>query len=776
MTWVGRRIPQREDRKLVRGKGTYVDDIHLPGMLQIAILRSPYAHAEVRSVDTSAALAAGAAAVFTGADLAGGTDPFELRFFGCKRPLRYHALVTDRVRHVGEAVAAVVAADRYEAEALADLIDVGYEPLEAVGSPAAGLADGAPRLYPHWPDNVLVNHTARSGDMEGALRAADLVITETIRSQRHTAHPMETRGVVAAYDGEVLTVWSSHQMPHMLRTVIAEALRFPEHRIRLIAPNVGGGFGVKYNFYPEDVLVPFIALRLGRPVKWIEDRREHFTATAHAREQEIAVTLALKQDGTLLGVKAEALIDMGAGSIVLPGAGPIFAGATSMPMGYRFANYEYHGTGVVTNKTPHGAYRGFGVTEVSLALERVLDMAARRLGIDPAEIRRRNLLNDEDLPYHTVTAAYLQTGSFQASLDAALKAAGYEGFRERQAAARKDGRLLGIGVATYVEGGAASQFALSQFFGNWEYCRVTPAPDGTVTVYSGLASQGQSHETMLAQIVADELGIHPDQVHVVQGDTDKVTYGMGAFASRGAMMGGAAAIRACEDLRQKLRALSDRLAAKEGEGADRSWSFADLVRISYLDAAHQPGGGLPVLEGEGRFDMTAIARPADEKGRAPRYASWSDGACIAICEVDPETGAVRLEQIVMAHDCGRIINPVSVDGQLLGGLAQALGGGLLEELVYTEDGQLLTGSFMDYLLPTAAEMPPVRLLHLETPAQEIPGGFKGMGESATIVGPAAIANAVADALSPLGVEVTALPLSPQRVWSLIQTGLRRKEG
>lgn len=775
MTWVGKRMLQREDRKLVKGQGTYVDDIHLPGMLHLAILRSPYAHAMINSIDASAALESGCKAVFTGADLAAGTEPFTLRFTGCQRPLSYYALATDRVRYAGEAVAAVVAPDRYQAEALSDLIFVDYDPLEAVASPEAALAPGAPRLYPEWPDNLLLHHRVGFGDMEGAIREGDLVVRETIRSQRHTAHPMETRGLVASYDGEVLTIWCSHQMPHMLRTVIAEGLRFPENRIRVIAPNVGGGFGVKYNFYPEDVLVPFVALQLRRPVKWIEDRREHFVATAHAREQEIAITLALRGDGTLLGVRTEARIDLGAGAIQLPGVGPIFAGAASMPMGYRFQTYDYSGLGVVTNKTPHGAYRGFGVTEVALALERALDIAARRLGLDPAEIRRRNLLTPEDLPYRTVTGGYFQSGSFQASLEAVLKAAGYAEFRERQAAARKAGRLLGIGLAMYVEGTGASQFALSQFFGNWEYCRVVPSPDGRVTVYSGLASQGQSHETMLAQLVADELGIDPGEIHVVLGDTDKVAYGMGAFASRGAMIGGASAIRACADLREKLMALASHLAEASPDD-HRSWSFAELVRLSYLDAAHQPGRGQPLLQGEGKFDMAAIDRPADPHGRVPRYAAWSDGACAVICEVDPETGFVRLEQIVMSHDCGRIINPVAVDGQLLGGLAQAVGGGLLEELVYTEDGQLLTGSFMDYLMPTASEMPPVKLVHLETPAPEIPGGFKGMGESSTIVGPAAIANAVADALSPLGVEVTALPLSPDRVWTLIQDGLRRKEG
>lgn len=787
MTWVGRRVTQREDLKLVVGKGTYVDDIHLPGMVHLAIHRSPYAHAAIRSVDPSAALAEGAVAVFTGADLVGETDPFELRFMGSKRPLSYHALVTDRVRYVGEPVAVVAAADRYRAEALSDLLEVDYEPLDVVATPAAGLEEGAPRLYAHWPDNVLIDHKVRFGDVDAAIREADLVVTETIGHHRHAAHPMETRGLVANYDGSVLTVWASHQMPHMLRTVIAECLRYPESRIRVIAPNVGGGFGVKYNFHPEDVLVPFIALKLGRPVKWIEDRREHFIGSAHSREQELKTTVAVKKDGTILGVRCEAVADLGSGAIILSGVGPLFAGGSSMPQAYRFQNYDYRGVGVVTNKTPHGAYRGFGITETSLALERVMDMAAHKLGIDPAEMRRQNLVTREELPFRPASGAYLQSGSFRDSLEAALKAVDYEGFRERQAAARKEGRLLGIGIATYAEGGAASQWGLSKLWGGWEYCRVVPAPDGSVTLYSGLSAQGQNHETMLAQIAADRLGIHMDQVQVVMSDTDKVPYGLGAFASRGAIMGGASAVRACEDLRQKLLAVAARVAEADVDdleyvngrvsvrgAADRSWSFAQLARISYYDNAHQPGGGgVPVLEGEGRFDLSAIDRPDDPHGRYNGYATWSDGACVVTCEVDQETGVVRLDEIVLAHDCGTVINPVSVDGQMIGGLAQAVGGALLEELVYSEDGQLMSGSYMDYLMPTATEVPPVKLLHLESMAPEIPGGFKGIGESSTIVGPAAIANAVADALRPLGVEVTSLPLSPSRVWSLIQEGARR---
>ena len=781
MTWVGKRLPQREDQRLVRGAGTYVDDLHLPGMVHVAIVRSPHAHARIRAIHGDCV---------TAADLMPQIEPFRLNHIGSeKRPLSYHALVIARVRYVGEAVAAGVAESRYAAETKADGITVEYEPLPTVVNCAQAAAPGAPRLYDHWPDNELIHHVVQHGDVDAALAQADLVVTERFRSHRHTAHPMETRGLVAQYDGEVLTVWASHQMPHMLRTFMAQCLRLPEHRVRVITPNVGGGFGVKYNFYPEDVLIPWLAVRLRKPVKWIEDRREHFLSTAHAREQEHTVTLGLSKEGRLLAVRTEAEVDLGSGAIILPGVGPMFGGAASMPMGYKFEHYHYSGRGYVTNKTPYGAYRAFGVSVVAFVLERAMDIVADKLGLDPAELRRRNLLTPADLPYRNPTGSYFLSGSFRRSFDAALEAAGYEALRAKQAEARQQGKLFGIGVASFVEGTGASQFALSQLWGGWEYCRIAAAADGSLTVYSGNTNQGQSTETTLAQLVADEMGVHPEQVRVIMGDTDRVPYGMGAFASRGAMLGGAATLRAAADLKARFCRLAAELAecdpadleyvdgAVQMKGAPaKRWTLAELCRPSYGQARTRSGTGLPTLEGEGRFDMTAIPRPPDPFGRVPRYAAWSDGACVVTCEVDRETGAVKLGQVVIAHDCGRVINPVAVDGQMVGGFAQALGGTFLEDLVYDDQGQLLTASFMDYLLPTAADMPPVQLVHLETPAPEIPGGAKGTGESATIVGPAALANAVADALRPLGVTVRETPLSPSRIWHLIQSAPKGGDG
>ncbi|HEY8414470.1 MAG TPA: xanthine dehydrogenase family protein molybdopterin-binding subunit [Thermaerobacter sp.] len=781
--WIGKHVSQREDVKLVQGKGTYLDDIRLPGLVEMAILRSPYPHARIRGIRTDLAREQeGVLAVITGGDIVARTRPFVHRGAGSdKRPLAYFALATDKVRYVGEPVAAVVAANRYRAEEALNAIAVEYDPLPPVADMQVARQPGAPKVWDHWPDNVMLEYRFRHGDPDAALAEADVVVSEPIYCQRYTGMPMETRGCVAAYDGERLTVWTNSQWPHVYRSVIAECLDMPEHRIRVITPNVGGGFGVKYHFYPEDVLVPFAAIQLARPVKWIEDRREHFFSTVHSREQEITVTLGFRRDGTLLAVRAEAKIDLGSGAILFAGTGPMLAGAASMPMGYRFDHYEYHGTAYVTNKTPFGAYRGFGVTEVCQALERALDIAARRLEIDPAELRLRNLVGREDLPYRTPAGAYLTSGSFRASLEAALEAAGYEEFRQRQRQALAEGRYLGIGVATYVEGCGASQVGVSGRWGNWEYCRVLPAPDGSVTVVSGLCSQGQSHETMLAQVVADQLGIDMDLVQVILGDTDQVPFGMGAFASRGAMLGGAAAVKACEDLKNKLCRLGAALLeTAEGDveyrdgavrvkGApQRCLSFAELVRAAYTDAAPRSAAGYRPLVGEAVFDRKMIPRPADPHGRESRYTHWSDGAAVATCEVDPDTGFVRLLSLVMAHDCGKVINPVAVEGQCIGGLVQSIGGAFLEELVYDDSGQLLTGSFMDYLLPTAAEVPPISLVHLESPAEEIPGGFKGVGESSTIVGPAALLNAVADALAPLGVQIRETPLSPCRIWSAVR--------
>lgn len=781
--WIGRRVKQREDGRLVRGRGTYVDDIRLPGMVEIAVLRSPHAHARIRRVDPEPARTMpGVLAVFTGADLAGATKPFVHRGLGHEqRPLSYFALATERVRHVGEAVAAVVAEDRYAAEEALQFIEVDYEPLPAVADTAAALGPHAPRLWDEWPDNVMLHHHFRHGDPDGVIAGADVTVSEVIRCQRHTGMPMETRACAAVPEGERLTVWTNSQWPHIHRAVIAECLGLPEHALRVVAPDVGGGFGVKYHIYPEDVLVPFAARRLGRPVKWVEDRREHFLSTVHSREQEIRVTLGFRRDGTLLAVKAEADMDMGTGAIVFSGAGPMPAGAASMPMGYRFEHYEYRGRAVVTNKTPFGAYRGFGVTEVAQALERALDLAAHKLDMDPADLRLRNLIGPEDLPYRTATGAYLTSGSYRLSLEAALEAAGYRELRRMQREARRRGRLLGIGVATYVEGTAASQVGVSGRWGNWEYCRVQPAPDGTVTVFSGLASQGQSHETTLAQVTADRLGIDLDAVQVVLADTDRVTFGMGAFASRGAMMGGAAAVMACDDLIARLCRLGaallevDEQDVEYADGAvrvrgapQRSLAFGELVRRAHSDAVPLPAAGIRPLVGEAVFDRVTIQRPADPHGRVSRYTHWSDGAAVAVCEVDPETGLVRLLKLVMAHDCGTVINPVAVDGQCIGGLVQAVGGALLEELAYDDHGQLLTTTFMDYLLPSALDVPPIELVHLESPAREIPGGFKGVGESSTIVGPAAVLNAVADALAPLGVRLLETPLSPDRIWRAVQ--------
>lgn len=784
--WVGKHVLQREDIKLVQGKGLYIDDIRLPGMVEMAVLRSPYPHARIRHVRSDLARKQeGVLAIITPNEIMFHTRPFVHRGAGSdKRPLEYFALATDKVRYVGEPVAAVVATNRYLAEEALNAIEVDYDPLPPVPNIAVARNPDAPKVWDHWPDNVMLEYHFRHGDPDAALEEADVVVSEPIRCQRYTGMPMETRGCVASYDGERLTIWTNSQWPHVYRSVIAECLAMPEHQIRVIAPNVGGGFGVKYHFYPEDVLVPFAAIQLGRPVKWIEDRREHFLSTVHSREQEITVTLGFRRDGTLLVVRAEAEMDVGSGAILFAGTGPMLAGAASMPMGYRFNHYEYRGTAYVTNKTPFGAYRGFGVTEVCQALERALDVAASRLGTDPAELRLQNLIGPEDLPYRTPTGAYLTSGSFRASLQAALEASGYKEFRQRQRQALAEGRYLGIGVATYVEGCGASQVGVSGRWGNWEYCRVLPAPDGSVTVVSGLCSQGQSHETMLAQIVADELGIDMDTVRVVLGDTDQVPLGMGAFASRGAMLGGAAAVKACEDLKNKLCRLGAALLeTAEGDveyqdgavrvkGApQRCLSFTDLVKAAYTDATARPPAEYLPLVGEAVFDRNMIIRPADPYGRVSRYTHWSDGAAVATCEVDPETGLVRLLALVMAHDCGKVINPVAVEGQCIGGLVQSIGGAFLEELVYDDSGQLLTGTFMDYLLPTAADVPPISLVHLESPAEEIPGGFKGVGESSTIVGPAALLNAVADALAPLGVQIRETPLSPCRIWSAVQNVL-----
>ena len=747
------------------GHGSYIDDVAVPGLLHMAVWRSPLAHAHLRGVNLRSALA-----------LPGVVDAFDLTAFGASppafptvvshaslKPCPQYPLARDRVRYVGEGVAVVIAESRALAEDALELVNVDLEPLEVVASVEAGLSPSAPLLHPTAPGNTCAEWTLRLGNDDAAFSAADLVVRERVAMQRYTGVPIETRGVVAHQDpvsGE-LVIWVSGQWPHTTRALAARMLGVPEERIRVIVPEVGGGFGVKEEFYPEDLLVPFSVRRLGRPVKWIEDRREHFLSVVHAREQVHEVELALGSDGTLLGLRDRIVTDMGAYVRALGIVNPSLA-AASVPGPYRVQDVRIDSVAVVTNKSPVSAYRGAGQPEATFARERVLDIAAHRLGIDPLEIRRRNVLTADALPFNTGLGSVdgpvrFDSGDFLLALETASSVLDYPRLREVHAQARLAGRLPGVGFAVYAQITGTGPF---------EGADVRVSGDGRISVSTGAVEIGQGLTTALAQIVADELDVPVDCVSVSCGDTGRIPHGVGTYASRAAVMAGNAAAGAAARVRSKAIELAAHLLEaspgdvewRDGAAAvrgvrGRSISLGQLAEACRPGAEHRPAGMEPSLEARFYFEH-------DD----PPFAY---GVHAVVVDVDPETGAVRLDRYIVVSDAGRLINPTIAEGQIVGGLTQRLGGALLEHLVYDGQGQLATSSLMDYALPIARDLPMVEMLHLEIPSPLNPLGVKGLGEGGAVGAHAAVANAVADALWPLRIEIRTTPLSPGAVGSLL---------
>lgn len=747
---IGASLKRKEDPRLLTGRGCYVDDVRLPGMLHAAIVRSPHAHAVIRGVDRAAALAIpGVAMAATAADL-GSVRPIPIRL-GPKPSLvsfLQFPLARARARYVGEPVAFVVAADRYLAEDAADLVVVEYEVLPPITSAEQSLTDAG---------NLADRLESVVGEPERALTEAHVRIRQRFTVQRHTGVPLETRGLVASHDAgaDFLTVWGPTKVPHFNRRVLADLLEYPIERIRFIEPDVGGGFGVRGEFYPEDYLIPYASLRLHRPVKWIEDRREHLVATNHSRQQIHDVELGATRDGRIVALVDRVTVDMGA-YLRTHGVTVPELTAAMLPGPYRIPHYRCEVSCAMTNKTPTGTYRAPGRYEANFVRERLLDLLGRAVGVDPVDIRRRNFIPPDAIPYSVGTAALgyetiYDTGAYASTLDAALQAVRYDEVRRRQAEARDRGRRLGIGVACFVEKAGP---------GPWELARVELGGDGRAIVYSGAASVGQGLETVLAQICAEELSLPFEDVTVVHGDTAVVPDGVGAWGSRATVVGGSAALLAARDVKVKLldRA-AGRLEAARGDLVcenGRIWvrgapgrvvTFKELAVERDLSATH-------------RFQVAEMTYPY--------------GAHVAVVEADPDTGQVAILDYAVAYDVGKAVNPRLVEGQLVGGLAQGIGGALLEELVYDEQGQLLSTTFMDYLLPTSMEMPghvSIRILE-EAPTPLNPLGVKGAGEGGTSAAGAAVANAVADALGPLGVEISDLPLSPDRLLTLIRAAAR----
>ncbi len=772
--YFGASVVRKEDPRLLRGEGRYVDDVKLPGLLHAAFLRSPHAHARIRAIRAGGAGALpGVVRVFTFEDLARWMKPLPL--FGAIPPgLRARvdvrmkqvpqlALCRDVVRYVGEIVAMVVAESRAVAEDACDLVEVDYEPLPAVVDMLAGCEAGAPLIHAEWGENTAVHFATGFGDAEAAFREADVRVEERFHVQRYVGMPLETRGVVAQWDPRdgSLTTWNATQVVHFVQQGLTSALGLPPHKIRVIAPDVGGGFGTKANGYPEDLLIPVAAIVCRRPVKWTEDRREHMMASAHARDQVHDIAIAARRDGTMLAVRDRIWVDLGAYNtwgIVLP-----YNTVAHLLGPHRIPHLAVECRGVVTNKTPNAPYRGAGRPETVFAMDRIVDCLARELGMDPAELRRRNYLTaadmpyELDIPYRDGNRLVYDSGDFRAVLEAALATVDYGARRREQAELRAQGVYRGIGISGYVEGTA---------IGPYEGATVRMDASGRAVVATGAASQGQGHETSFAQIAADALGIPLDWITVVGGDTAAIPFGVGTFASRSAVNAGSSIHGAATIVREKLAAAAGALL----EAAPADVEIGDGV----ASVRGSPGSAIPLARVI-QQSLPTFARPclvsADFEATVYHHqptVTYTSAVHIALVEVDAGTGAVRLLRYVVAHDCGKLINPMIVEGQIHGGVAQGVGGGLLEEMVYDGQGQLLTGTFMDYLVPTAMELPPIETVHLEFPSPRNPLGIKGIGEGGAISPPAALANAVEDALQPFRVRVTRAPLGPSPVLGVIE--------
>jgi carbon-monoxide dehydrogenase large subunit len=764
--FVGSEVKRLEDPRLIRGQAQYVDDLALPGLAHASVVRSPHAHARIVRLDAAEAeKLAGAYLVLTARDLQGAVadKPLILAPPNTNNPSRL-VLATDRVRFVGDPVAFVVAADQATARDAADLVQVEYEPLDPVVDPATAVAPGAPQLYPEAPGNVAYEHAWSTGDVAAAFTGAHRVVRGRFVNQRVAALPMEPRGCVAHWQAGALTFWVSTQGAHKTKDLLAATLGVPEHTIRVIAPEVGGGFGVKFGLYDEELLTAFAARRLGRPVKWIETRSESMMATIHGRGQVHTAELAVAEDGRFLGLRIEGLGDMGAhleGFTCLP---PLLCGRL-ITGAYRIPAASYRTRGVFTTTSPSGPYRGAGRPEAAYMIERLADLAARELGLDPVEIRRRNLVRDADFPFKSPSGLTYDSGRYGLTLDRALELLGYEDVRAEQARLRRQGRHLGVGVSTFVETASTGPSRTGAIAGH-EYGAVRVEPSGRITVLTGTSPHGQGTATTLAQIVADALGVTPDDISVIHGDTAVVPQGFGTGGSRAASVGGTAVLLAAGTVRDKARRIAAYLleAAEADVEVDdgrfhvrgfpgRALGLADIARAAHRGQQIPPDME-PGLEASRVYDPPDFTIPF--------------GVYLAVVEVAPETGQVTLHRFVGVDDVGNVINPMLLEGQLHGGIAQGVAQALWEEIVYDETGQLLSGSLMDYAAPKADLLPLFELDRTVTPTPVNPLGAKGVGEAGCVGAPPAIVNAVVDALAPFGVTHVDMPLRPEKLWRLIR--------
>ena len=773
---IGRPIKRKEDARLLTGKTNWVDNIQLPGTLYVHYVRSSVAHARIVRVDTTAAKAAdGVVAVYTGADFpeqAGST---------CVWPVtddikmsHYPAICTDKVLYAGDVVAVVVATDKYLAADAGDLVDVDLEPLPAVVDMEEALKDGAPLVHEGFGTNHCYTATMPCGDYAAAKAKADVVVKRRFINQRLIPNTMEPRAVVAAPSvgmADEIAVWTSTQIPHVLRVVLALLTGVPENNIRVIAPDVGGGFGVKLQIYREEVLGLLLAKKLGRPVKWVETRSEHMVASHHGRDQIQDIEIAATSDGTILGVDVKLLADMGAYlQIITPGT-PLL-GMFMYSGIYKMEALNFECTGVYTNKTPTDAYRGAGRPEATFAIERIVDELAAELGMEPMELRKKNWIKHEEFPYTQIAGLTYDTGNYEAATARAMELFGYDELRAEQKARRESGDKvqLGLGISTFTEmcGLAPSRTlgALKYAAGGWEHCTIRALPTGKIELITGTSPHGQGHETAWSQIASDIIGVPVEDIEVVHGDTGRAPLGMDTYGSRSLAVGGQAIKVAGERLVEKAKLIAahqlevspDDIEFKEGvysvKGDPEKHKTLGEISWAAFAAHNVPDGVEPTLSGEATVD--------------PQDFSYPHGTHLAAMEVDTETGKVTLRKYVAVDDCGVQVNPLIVEGQVHGGLAQGIAQAMYEGALYDADGNLLTGSMGDYLLPSAADLPSFITDRTVTPSTTHPLGTKGIGEAGAIASTPAIINGIVDALRPLGVNDVFMPASPQNVWRAIQ--------
>jgi len=773
----GSGIKRREDPGLLTGQAKFTDDFTLPNVAHLAVARSPYAHARIKAIRTKkAAGMPGVLGVYTGKDMKdAGFGPIPCAWVvpgsEAKTP-PYPPVAIDTVRYVGNAVAIVVATDRYAARDAADAIEVDYEPLPVAVEARKATEKGAPQLHADAPNNVAFHWKVSGGDVEGAFRSADVVVKDRIVNQRLIPNAIEPRAALAQWTlatGE-FTLWVTSQNPHIARFLLSLDTGTPEHKIRVIAPEVGGGFGSKLPHYPEDSMVVFAAKTLGRPVKWTETRSENYRATIHGRDHIQEVEMAAKKDGTIVGLRATVWANMGAFLSTASTGVPTILHGLMLSGAYRIPAIREDVIGVFTNTTPVDTYRGAGRPEATFLVETMVDRLARELKLDPADVRKKNLIPPFEGGHQVATGLTYDSGNYIVTMDKAMEMLDYRAFRKNQAELRKKGEYVGVGFSTYAEicGLGPSQVAGAVGFGGglWESAIVRFHPTGKVNVMLGISPHGQGERTTFAQIVADQLGVAVDDVEIVCGDTERTPMGWGTYGSRSTPVGSGALFGAIQKIKEKAKVVTAHLleaAVEDIEYADGKFfvkgspgKFKTIQDVALMAnvAWNYPKGLEPGLEASAFFDPPNFVYPF--------------GTHIAAVRIDPETGEIRLERYIAVDDCGKVINPMIVAGQVQGGVAQGVGQALWEGAQYDENGQLLTGSLMDYAVPKADFLPNLELAMTETPTTSNPLGVKGIGETGTIASTAAVYNAVIDALAPFGVTKIEMPLTPERVWRAIR--------